>query len=156
MRRRKFLAAAASVTVGTLAAGSASAAEERPAEKRSQVYKCEECGAIFEVVEAGTAPVVHCGKPMKLLTEATEGEGAVKHVPVIEKTADGYKVKVGATAHPMLANHYIAWIELTADGKIYRQFLEVGKPPEAAFQVTAQQVSARAYCNLHSLWKNKA
>jgi superoxide reductase len=157
MKRRDFLTVAAGAGAGAALAGQATsveAADKAPAEKRSQIYRCEECGAMVEVLEAGTPPLVHCGKPMILLPEITEGEGAAKHVPVIEKIAGGYKVKVGATAHPMGKPHHIAWIDLLADGKTYRAFLELDKPAEAVFLIDAEKVSARAYCNLHGLWKS--
>ena len=76
-----------------------------------------------------------------------------KHVPVIEKIGGGYKVSVGSVAHPMEEKHYIEWVELIADGKAYRQFLEPGQAPEATFSIEATAVTAREYCNLHGLWK---
>jgi superoxide reductase len=74
-------------------------------------------------------------------------------VPVVEKTADGFKVKVGDVAHPMEEKHYIEWVEIIADGKAYRQFLNPGQAPEAVFNIEADQVTAREYCSLHGLWK---
>ena len=79
-----------------------------------------------------------------------------KHVPVIEKTADGYKVKVGSAAHPMEENHWVEWIELLADGRSYRCFLKPGEAPEAEFSIRAGKVVAREYCNLHGHWKAEA
>jgi superoxide reductase len=78
-----------------------------------------------------------------------------KHVPVVEKTAEGIKVKVGSVAHPMEEKHYIEWIEIIADGKAYRQFLKPGDAPAATFNIAAEQVTAREYCNLHGLWKGE-
>jgi len=121
-----------------------------------QVYRCEVCGHIIEVLHSGTGTLTCCDQPMKQLKENTTDAAKEKHVPVIEKTATGYKVKVGSVAHPMLPEHYIEWIELLADGaesKVYRQFLKPGQAPEAEFQVSAAEVSAREYCNLHGLWK---
>ncbi len=117
------------------------------------IYKCPLCGNIVEVLTAGGGELVCCGQPMQLLTENTVDASKEKHVPVIEKTADGFKVKVGAVPHPMEEKHYIVWIELIADGKSYREFLKPGQAPEAAFCVKAASVSAREYCNLHGLWK---
>ncbi|MDT8285781.1 MAG: desulfoferrodoxin [Elusimicrobiales bacterium] len=117
------------------------------------IYKCEVCGNIVAVVHAGEGELVCCGKPMNLMTENTVDAAKEKHVPVIEKTADGYKVKVGSVAHPMEEKHFIEWIELIADGKSYRAFLKPGMAPEAEFCVKADKVSAREYCNLHGLWK---
>jgi len=96
---------------------------------------------------------VCCGEPMKRMTENTVDAAKEKHVPVIEQTAEGIKVKVGSVAHPMEEKHYIEWIEIIADGKAYRQFLNPGETPEAVFPVKATQVTAREYCNLHGLWK---
>ncbi len=99
--------------------------------------------------------MVCCDKPMELLDEKTADAATEKHVPVIEKIEGGYKVKVGSVPHPMLDEHYIQWIELLADGKAYRQFLEPGNKPEAVFNVQADSVSAREHCNLHGLWKGQ-
>lgn len=121
--------------------------------KRLEVYKCELCGNIVEVLHGGDGSLVCCGKPMKLMAENTTDAAKEKHVPVIEKTADGYKVKIGSVPHPMTAEHQIEWIELLADGVAYRQFLKPGDAPEATFAIAAAKVSAREYCNLHGLWK---
>ncbi|HNT97281.1 MAG TPA: desulfoferrodoxin [Elusimicrobiales bacterium] len=117
------------------------------------IYKCGVCGNIVAVVHAGEGELVCCGKPMDLMKENTTDGAKEKHVPVIEKTAGGYKVKVGSVAHPMEEKHYIEWIELVADGRSYRAFLKPGMAPEAEFCVKADKVSAREYCNLHGLWK---
>jgi len=121
--------------------------------KRLEVYKCEACGNIVEVLEGGAGELVCCGKPMKLMTENTVDAAKEKHVPVIQKVDSGFKVTVGSVAHPMEEKHYIQWIELIADGKAYREFLNPGDAPEAVFHLAANQVSAREYCNLHGLWK---
>ena len=91
---------------------------------------------------------------MELLDEKTAYPATEKHVPVIEKIDGGYKVKVGAVPHPMLEEHFIEWIELLADGKAYRQFLQPGQAAEAVFNVEqATGVTAREHCNVHGLWK---
>ncbi|HOO36871.1 MAG TPA: desulfoferrodoxin [Deltaproteobacteria bacterium] len=121
--------------------------------KKLEIYKCEVCGNIVEVLHEGKGELVCCGQPMKLFKENTVDAAKEKHVPVIEKTADGFKVKVGSVAHPMEEKHYIEWIELIADGKAYRKFLKPGDVPEAIFCIDAKEVAAREYCNLHGLWK---
>ncbi|MCH7559527.1 MAG: desulfoferrodoxin [Planctomycetes bacterium] len=121
--------------------------------KKLQIYKCEACGNIVEVLHGGDGELVCCGKPMELLDEKTADAATEKHVPVIEKIDGGYKVKVGSVPHPMEEKHYIEWIELLADGKAYRQFLEPGGAPEAVFNLEADSVSAREHCNVHGLWK---
>jgi len=123
--------------------------------QKMQVYKCEVCGNIVEVLHEGVGTLVCCNQPMKLIVENTVDAAKEKHVPVIEKTAGGIKVSVGSVAHPMEAKHYIEWIELIADGRIYRQYLKPGDAPEAVFPVTAEKVFAREYCNIHGLWKGE-
>lgn len=122
--------------------------------KRLEVYKCEVCGNIVEVLHEGGGEMVCCDQPMTLVTENTVDAAKEKHVPVIEKIDGGYRVKVGSVTHPMEEKHYIEWIELIADGKAYREFLKPGVAPEAVFKVEASQVTAREYCNLHGLWKS--
>lgn len=121
--------------------------------QKLQVYKCAVCGNIVEVLHVGGGELVCCGQPMQLLAENTVDASKEKHVPVIEKTADGYKVKVGTVPHPMEEKHFIEWIELIADGKAYREFLKPGQAPEAFFCLKAETITAREFCNLHGLWK---
>ena len=120
---------------------------------RLQVYKCEICGNIVEVLHEGQGQLVCCGKPMTLLTENATDASKEKHVPVMEKTASGIKVRVGSAPHPMEEKHYIEWVQIIADGKAYRQFLNPGNAPEAAFEIRAENIDAREYCNVHGLWK---
>jgi len=121
--------------------------------ERLEIYKCEICGNIVEVLHGGEVDMKCCGALMKLYKENTVDAAKEKHVPAIEKTSDGIKVKVGEVAHPMEEKHYIEWIEIIADGKAYRQFLNPGEAPEAEFKIDAEQVTAREFCTIHGLWK---
>lgn len=121
--------------------------------KKNEIYKCPLCGNIVEVVHTGAGELVCCGQPMELMTENTVDAAKEKHVPVIEKVTGGFRVKVGSVPHPMEEKHWIEWIELMADGKVYRQNLAPGDAPEALFCIDASTVTAREYCNLHGLWK---
>jgi superoxide reductase len=118
-----------------------------------EIYKCMACGNIVEVLHGGDGELVCCGEPMKKLVAKTADEGKEKHVPVIEKTDSGIKVTVGSIPHPMEEKHFIEWIEILADGKAYRHFLEPGQAPEAVFAVQAENITAREHCNVHGLWK---
>ncbi len=120
-----------------------------------QVYKCNVCGNIVEVVHAGGGTLSCCNQPMALLKENTTDGAIEKHVPVIERVNGGYKVVVGSVAHPMTEAHLIEWIELIADGRVYRQHLTPADKPEAFFPVDTEKVSAREYCNLHGLWRSE-
>ena len=124
--------------------------------EKLQVYKCNVCGIVVEVLEGGAGEPVCCGEPMQLLDAKTEDAATEKHVPYIERIEGGVKVSVGQNAaHPMEDKHYIQWIELLADGKSYRAFLSPGDAPEAVFAVavTGEDLSARELCNIHGLWK---
>ena len=125
--------------------------------KVGEIYKCEVCGNIVEVLHAGAGELVCCGQPMKNIVAGTTDGAAEKHVPVIEKVEGGYKVKVGSVAHPMTEAHYIEWIELICNkcGKVQRKYLKPGDAPEAVFASDSDSVTAREYCNLHGLWEAK-
>ncbi|MCK5044333.1 desulfoferrodoxin [Candidatus Parcubacteria bacterium] len=129
--------------------------------QQNQIYKCEICGNIVEVLHTGVGELVCCGQPMKLKEEKTEEEGYEKHAPVIEELPpnvcqgkDGVKIKIGETEHPMDADHYIEWIEIIpTDSKRGKRFLKPGDKPEAEFYTRKTVIGARAYCNIHGLWK---
>ncbi len=118
-----------------------------------QVYKCELCGNMVEVIHEGPGTLSCCNKPMTHLEEGSTDAALEKHVPVIEKIDNGYKVTVGSVEHPMVDAHYIEWIELVGDGIAYRKFLKPGDKPVATFNVEADKVTAREFCNLHGVWK---
>lgn len=122
--------------------------------KRLEIYKCEICGNIVEVLHEGVGELVCCNQPMKLYEENTVDAAKEKHVPVVEKVDGGFKVKVGSVPHPMEDKHYIEWIEVITDGDAYRHFLKPGDAPEAVFNIEADKVTAREYCNLHGLWRS--
>ena len=120
-----------------------------------EIYKCDACGNIVEVLHGGPGGLVCCGSDMRLFFENTADASKEKHIPVIEKTKTGFTVKVGSVPHPMEEKHFIEWIELVADGRSFREFLKPGQAPEAVFCLCSEtkEVYARAYCNLHGLWK---
>jgi superoxide reductase len=120
---------------------------------RLEIYKCERCGNIIEMLHGATGVLECCEAPMKLLVENTVDAAQEKHVPVVEKQDRGYLVKVGSVSHPMEEKHHIEWIELVADNRVYRQFLNPGEEPQAFFAIDAESISVREYCNLHGLWK---
>jgi len=122
--------------------------------KIKQVYKCNICGNIVEVLHNGVGELVCCGEPMNLLTEKTDDVGLEKHVPVIEKGENKVKVKVGSIPHPMEKDHYIEWVEIVADNKTCRKFLKPNEKPEAEFETATEKITAREYCSVHGLWKS--
>lgn len=123
--------------------------------KVREIYKCNVCGNIVEVLHAGVGQLVCCNEPMQLMKEKTEDSSVEKHVPYIDKAANGVLVKVGQNQdHPMEEKHYIEWIQIIADGASYRKFLKPGDKPQAEFKIKADNIAAREYCNVHGLWKS--
>lgn len=122
--------------------------------KRLEIYKCEICGNIVEVVHDGAGELVCCGQPMSLLEEKSADSTTEKHVPVIEKTEDGaVLVKVGSVPHPMEEKHHIEWVQLICGDISYRKFLQPGEKPEWRFKAEGKTFTAREFCNIHGLWK---
>ena len=121
--------------------------------ERLEVYKCNICGNIVKVLHVGPGQLVCCNQPMELLQEKTEDQGMEKHVPVIEKTGKGIRVKVGSIPHPMEDKHYIEWIEVMDGDNVQRKFLKPGEKPEAEFEVKSVK-KAREFCNVHGLWSS--
>lgn len=121
--------------------------------KRNEIYKCEKCGNMVEVVNEAAGELTCCGAPMTLLKENTVDAATEKHVPVIEKIEGGYRVTVGEVEHPMTEEHYIQWIELITPTEVLRKYLTPSDKPVAEFKTCEKEVCAREYCNLHGLWK---
>jgi superoxide reductase len=119
-----------------------------------EIYKCEACGAIVEVLHAGTCVMTCCEAPMVLQAENTVEASREKHIPVVETIPGGVRVKVGSVEHPMIETHYIEWIEVRTADKVHRKNLVPGEKPVAEFKLDEEILSARAYCNLHLLWKS--
>ncbi|MFH1439217.1 MAG: desulfoferrodoxin [Candidatus Woesearchaeota archaeon] len=134
----------------------------------NEIYKCNVCGNMVEMVHAGAGELVCCGQPMQQMKENIVEASLEKHVPIIEKTDNGFKVKVGSVEHPMEEAHHIEWIEIivmdaeTGKGKAAKKFLKPGEKAEAVFGcgdpnkccADLNRITARAYCNLHGLWKS--
>jgi superoxide reductase len=123
--------------------------------KRLEVYKCEICGNIIELLHTGRGTLVCCGQEMNLMREQTADQTTEKHVPIIEKIPSGIKAVVGSTLHPMEEKHYIEWIEIITKGGASRKFLKPGDKPESLFKDVEGLEKIREYCNIHGLWEHK-
>lgn len=124
--------------------------------ERNQVWKCDVCGNIVEVIHAGVGQLVCCNQPMVLMeTKLTEEGGYEKHLPVIERDGDTYTVKVGSVEHPMMEAHWIEWIALDTENGVLREYLNPGEKPVAVFTTSEKVLQAREYCNLHGHWATK-
>jgi superoxide reductase len=119
-----------------------------------ELYKCNVCGNVVEVVHEGAPALVCCGEDMEKLEAQTVDKGKEKHVPVVLDSECGILVKVGDVEHPMEDKHYIKFIEVLTADRVYRKELNPGDKPEASFCVEKQDVvSVREYCNIHGLWE---
>lgn len=124
--------------------------------KLLEVYKCEICGNIAEMVHGGKGQMFCCGEPMKLAKTQTADWKNEKHVPIHEDIDGGTLVKVGSVPHPMTDEHYIEWIEVINGDYVNRKHLKPGDKPEAVFYVKVNEdMILREYCNIHGLWANK-
>ncbi len=123
---------------------------------RKEVYKCEICGNIVEILEGAKGKLFCCGQQMKHMEPQTEDWKNEKHVPIAEEHKGGTLVTVGSTLHPMTDEHYIMWIEVINGDYVNRKYLKPGDEPKAAFYVPFKEdLHIREYCNIHGLWENK-
>jgi len=124
--------------------------------KSQKFYACKHCGnvAVLAVVKGGD--LVCCGEKMCELVPNTVEASQEKHLPVVEKTDCGIKVKVGGVSHPMQEDHYIAFIYVKTERGGQRIKLGIGDPPEAEFCFADDKpTEVYALCNLHGMWKTE-
>lgn len=119
------------------------------------IYRCEVCGQVIEVIHSGVGTLVCCDQNMEEMVPKTEDEEKEKHVPVVEKTSGGVKVKIGVAPHPMEEEHYIEWIQVIVDGRSCRKSLKPGDAPEAEFQLSGEKMEVFELCNIHGVWKTE-
>lgn len=125
--------------------------------KFNEIYKCDICGNVINILRGRAGELVCCGKNMKLENEKNEEGGMEKHIPVAEKilnSENSWIIKVGEVEHPMSEEHFIEWIEvLTSDKKVIRIFLNPEDKPITKIQTKFKIIQIRTYCNIHGLWK---
>lgn len=122
--------------------------------QRDEVYKCEKCGNLIGVIHGAGGNLVCCGQNMVLLEANTTDASVEKHVPVITKDGSTVKVAVGEVPHPMEEKHYIEVVGVLTENKLYRAYLKPGEKPEVTFEIDGKVKCARAYCNIHGMWKS--
>jgi len=122
--------------------------------KINEIYKCEICGNIVEMTHAGTGSLICCGEAMKKMEPQSGPEGKEKHLPVAERAGNKISVSIGSVLHPMTEEHYIEWIEIISGANGQRMFLNPGDEPKESFVLdnTDEEITIRAYCNVHGLW----
>ena len=124
----------------------------------NELYKCEVCGNIVEVVHASCGELVCCSQTMRKVKPQKEvAEFSEKHYPVLIKDEDGnYIIRVGEIDHPMEKEHYIMFIEAISKDKKYlkRVYLEPHEHPILDPACTCRHFDARALCNIHGLFES--
>lgn len=125
-----------------------------------ELYKCNICGNLVEIMQNGEGELYCCGKPMEnIKTNLSESEELNdKHVPVIEKIIDGYTIRIGSNIHPMTNEHHINFIQaISKDNKyIKTKFLDKNENPELNIKCDCKNsLWARALCNIHGLFKKE-
>ncbi len=128
--------------------------------ERLDLYRCEICGNLVEIILSGGGELVCCGQAMEKL-DAKNAEEAMleKHIPVFVKRDDGGdEVRVGEVLHPMSDDHYIMFIETISEDKnhVQLQYLHPGEEPKMLLQQKLGKTLAREFCNLHGLWEGES
>lgn len=128
--------------------------------ERLDLYKCEICGNMVEVILVGGGELVCCGQPMNLIQAKNKEEVLMeKHIPVFVKKDDGGReVRVGEILHPMNDDHYIMFIETISEDKqsSHLQYLHPGQEPIMLLEEKLGKTLAREFCNLHGLWEGES
>lgn len=121
----------------------------------TKFYKCEMCGNVVVKLVDSKVPLMCCGKKMEELVPNTVDASNEKHVPVVTRLDNNtIKVEVGSVAHPMEAEHHIAFIYVETDKGGIK--VDLTDKPEAVIALgDAKAIAVYEYCNLHGLWKTE-
>ena len=120
-----------------------------------KLFICQHCGNIAEMIKDSQVNPHCCGEKMLLLNAKESEEGQEKHLPVVSIENNVVSIKVGSTTHPMIPTHYIGFIFLETDKKVYRANLSSEDEPQCQFIISDEEkpLAVYEYCNLHGLWK---
>ena len=123
----------------------------------TRFFKCRHCGNVIQKVVDSKVPVVCCGEKMEELVPGTVEASVEKHLPVVTWIDDKtIKVEVGSVAHPMLAEHHIAFVYVeTENGGIRIDLPHEGKAEAEICVCSGKPVAVYEYCNLHGVWKTE-
>lgn len=121
--------------------------------EKLQLYKCNVCGNLVQVIIPGNGELVCCGEAMKLLNiQHDKNELGEKHAPVIEKDENDKFVRV--KTHPMTQEHYIQFIEVYKKDKseLHLKYLNPNEVAEFKITCMPDDIDAIEHCNIHGLW----
>jgi superoxide reductase len=122
--------------------------------EKLEIYTCNICGNVVQVLLNGIGELVCCGETMEhLCPQFKEDELGEKHVPeIIEENG---KKLIQLKKHPMSEEHYIQFIEAISNdsNEIRLKYLHPNQIAE--FDITNFDSSkAIELCNIHKLWRN--
>ncbi len=128
--------------------------------KKLELYRCNICGNLVEVILPGDGELVCCGEAMEhLKAKLNDAESNEKHVPVFIVNEQGKnEIRVGSTPHPMEESHYITFIE-TISPDYNRAELQYLHPGEEAKMIIGEKLGktlAREFCSIHGLWEGQS
>ena len=118
------------------------------------VKKCMKCGAViipYKDCQCDGCGIKCCGEEMQELIANSEEASREKHIPTYEIAQDEISVAVN---HVMEKEHYIEFIALVSDTKIYLEKLYPEMNAQVRFKYTKGS-TLYAYCNKHGLWMSK-
>lgn len=121
--------------------------------EKLEIYKCDICGNLIQVLNPSYGELVCCNKPMTLQTiQRDTSELGEKHAPKIEFRENKKFVQV--TAHPMLPEHYIQFIEVYTKDKnsLHLKYFHPLETPEFDISHFEEDLNAIEFCNIHGLW----
>ena len=126
--------------------------------ERLDLYRCEICGNLVQVILAGGGELVCCGQPMELVKGKTQEEMQEKHITVFISENGTDIVQVGTVLHPMNDDHYIMFIETISEDKncVHLQYLHPGQEAKMLLEKKIGKMKAIEFCNLHGLWEGES
>jgi len=108
--------------------------------KKYEIYKCDLCGNITEIVHVGSGELVCCKEPMQLMRENSTQANLQTQVPVTEKTNEGFMVNIGKKPHSMEKQHHIQWVQIITEKGSCRHFFSPGDIPQTTFPMNEEKV----------------
>ena len=115
---------------------------------KNQLFKCDICENIAEIVHQGAGTLVCCGEEMNLLDEK-KAETGNPHYANIAKDGQNISIKFN---HEMTPEHYIEFVEVISNDEKYlkRKYLKPNEPAEMNFKCDCTEgFKVRLYCNIH-------
>ncbi len=125
-----------------------------------ELYRCNICGNVIEVLISGDGHPVCCGEEMERLEAKNDNLNSPdlteKHSPKIENLPDG-KTCVTLDNHPMTDEHYIMFVQTISQDKTEAKikYFYPNQQVKMKTDIPSDGLSARSYCNIHGVYVSK-